>query len=206
MVPPPVTFANVIKTCIASRLLSLHGTTRGLCLSVLQLKANVNGECKCRTLHERPMASSTCPLPIPKRTCSGCGTIQAMGSLCPTKSMQVSSHIVCSQFHKEFAVDVGCYHFLYDPGPAPPMSVLQLKENFNSECQCHASTTRASSARFSTTQVAVIACSPRGCTTRGSYACLLCNSKNTCSASRLLSTGCCGTACMTRELCLTVLQ
>ena len=46
-------------------------TTRGLCLSVLQLKANVNGECKCRTLHERPVASSTCPLPIPKRTCSG---------------------------------------------------------------------------------------------------------------------------------------
>ena len=112
-------------------------TTRGLCLSVLQLKGNVNGECKCRTLHERPVASSTCPLPIPKRTCSGCGTIQAMGSLCPTKSMQVSSHVVCSQFHKEFAVDVGCYHFLYDPGPEPPMSVLQLKENFNSDCQCH---------------------------------------------------------------------
>ena len=112
-------------------------TTRGLCLSVLQLKANVNGECKCRTLHERPVASSTCSLPIPKRTCSGCGTIQAIGSLCPTKSMQVSSRVVCSQFHKEFAVDVGCYHLLYDPGPEPPMSVLQLKENFNSECQCH---------------------------------------------------------------------
>ena len=112
-------------------------TTRRLCLSVLQLKVNVNGECKCRTLHERPVASSTCPLPIPKRTCSGCGTIQAMGSLCPTKSMQVSSHVVCSQIHKEFAVDVGCYHFLYDPGREPPMSVLQLKENFNSECQCH---------------------------------------------------------------------
>ena len=61
----------------------------------------------------------------------------AMGSLCPTKSMQVSSHVVCSQFHKEFAVDVGCYHFLYDPGPEPPLSILQLKENFNSECQCH---------------------------------------------------------------------
>ena len=30
--------------------------------------------------------------------------------------------------------------------------------------------------------------------------------KNTCSASRWLSTGCCGTACMTCELCLTVLQ
>ena len=41
------------------------------------------------------------------------------------------------KFYKEFAVDVGCYHFLYDPGPEPPMSVLQLKENFNSECQCH---------------------------------------------------------------------
>ena len=54
-------------------------TTRGLCLSVLQPKANVNGECKCRTLHERPVASSTCPLPIPKRTCSGCGTIQRNG-------------------------------------------------------------------------------------------------------------------------------
>ena len=39
------------------------------------------------------------------------------GPLCPTKSMQVSSHVVCSQFHKEFAVVVGCYHFLYDPGP-----------------------------------------------------------------------------------------
>ena len=51
-------------------------TTRGLCLSVLQPKGNVNGERKCRTLHERPVASSTCPLPIPKRTCSGCGTIQ----------------------------------------------------------------------------------------------------------------------------------
>ena len=112
-------------------------TTRGLCLSVLQLKANVNGECKCRTLHERPVASSTCLLPIPKRTCSGCGTIQALESLCPTKSMQVSSHVVCSQFHKEFAVNMGCHHFLYDPGPEPPMSVLQLKENFNSECQCH---------------------------------------------------------------------
>ena len=106
-------------------------------LSVLQMKANVNGECKCRTLHERPVASSTCLLPIPKRTCSGCGSIQAMGSLCPTKSMQVSSHVVCSQFHKEFAVDVGCCHFLYDPGPVTPMSVLQLKESFNSECQCH---------------------------------------------------------------------
>ena len=69
-----------------------------------------------------------------------------------------------------------------------------------------ASTTRGSSALFSTTHVAVIACTPCGCTTRGSYACLLCNSKNTCSASRLLSTGCCGTACMTCELCLTVLQ
>ena len=33
-------------------------TTRGLCLSVLQLEANVHGECKCRTLHERPVASS----------------------------------------------------------------------------------------------------------------------------------------------------
>ena len=53
------------------------------------------------------------------------------------KSMQVSSHVVCSQFHKEFAVDVGCYHFLYDPGPEPPLSILQMKENFNSECQCH---------------------------------------------------------------------
>ena len=112
-------------------------TTRGLCLSVLRLTANVNGECKCRSLHVRPVASSTCPLPIPKRTCSGCGTIQAMGSLCLTKSMQVSSHVVCSQFHKEFAVDVGCYHCLYDQGPEPPMSVVQLKENFNSECQCH---------------------------------------------------------------------
>ena len=69
-----------------------------------------------------------------------------------------------------------------------------------------ASTTRGSSALFSATQVAVIACTPRGCTTRGSYACLLCNSKNTCSASSLLSTGCCGTACMTRELCLSELS
>ena len=152
--------------------------TRGLCLSVLQLKANVNGECKCRTLHEGPVASSTCPLPIPKRTCSGCGTIQTMGSLCPSKSMQVSSHVVCSQFHKEFAVDVGCYHFLYDPGPEPPMSALQLKENTAIvNVSVIASTTCGSSALFSTTQVAVIACTPRGYTTRGSYACLLCNSK-----------------------------
>ena len=60
-----------------------------------------------------------------------------MGSLCPTKSMQVSSHVVCSQLDKEFAVELGCYHFLYDPGPELPLSVLQLKENFNSECQCH---------------------------------------------------------------------
>ena len=88
--------------------------TRGLCLSVLQLKANVYGECKCRSLRVRPVASSTL-----------------------NESMQVSSHVVCSQFHKEFAVDVGCYHFLYDPGPEPPMSVFQLTENFNSECQCH---------------------------------------------------------------------
>ena len=54
-------------------------TTRGLCLSVLQLKVNVKGDCKCRSLHVRPVASSTCPLPIPKRIYSGCGTIQAMG-------------------------------------------------------------------------------------------------------------------------------
>ena len=60
--------------------------------------------------------------------------------------------------------------------------------------------TRGASALFSTTQVAVTACTPRGCTTRGSYACLLCNSKS------LLFTGCCGTACITCELCLTVLQ
>ena len=144
--------------------------------------------------------------PNSKKTCSGCGTVQAMGSLCPTKSMQVSSHVVCSQFQKEFAVDVGCYHFLYDPGPEPPMSALQLKKTSIVNVSVIASTTRGSSALFSTTQVAVIACTPRGCTTRGSSACLLCNSKNTCSASRLLSTGCCGTACMTRELCLTVLQ
>ena len=130
----------------------------------------------------------------------------AMESLCPTKSMQVSSHVVCSQFHKEFAVDVGCYHFLYDPGPEPPLSILQLKENFKVNVSVIASTTRGFSALFSTTHTAVIACTPRGCTTRGSHACLLCNSKNTCSASRLLSTGCCGTACLTRELCLTVLQ
>ena len=129
-----------------------------------------------------------------------------MGSLCPTKSMQVSSHVVCSQIHKEFAVDVGCYHFLYDPGPVPPMSVLQLKKTSLVNVSVIASTIRGSSALFSTTQVAAIACTPRGCPTRGSYACLLCNSKNTCSASRLLSTGFCGTACMTRELCLTVLQ
>ena len=103
-------------------------TTCWLCLSVLQLISNVNGECKCRSLHVPPMASSTCPLPIPKRTCSGCGTIQAMGSLCPTMSMQVSSHVVCSHFHKELAVDVGCYHCLYDLGSEPPMSVLQLKK------------------------------------------------------------------------------
>ena len=95
-------------------------TTRGLCLSVLQVKVNVNSECKCRSLHVRPVASSTCPLPIPKRTCSGCGTIQASGSLCLTKSMQVSSHVVCSQFHKEFAVDVGCYHFLLRSRPCAP--------------------------------------------------------------------------------------
>ena len=61
-------------------------TTLGLCLSVLQPKANVNGECKCRTLHERPVASSTCPLPIPKRTCSGCGTMKRNG---------VSSVVAC---------------------------------------------------------------------------------------------------------------
>ena len=34
----------------------------------------------------------------------------------------------------KLAVDVGCYHCLYNPGPEPPLSVLQLKENFNSEC------------------------------------------------------------------------
>ena len=152
-------------------------TTRGLSLSVLQLKANLNGECKCRTLHERPVASSTCPLPLPKRTCSGCGTIQTMGSLCPTKSMQVSSHVVCSQFHKEFAVDVGCYHLLYDPGPEPPCQFFNRKKTSIVNVTVIASTTRGSSALFSTTHVAVIACTPRGCTTRVSYACLLCNSK-----------------------------
>ena len=88
--------------------------TRGLCLSVLQLKANVNGECKCRSLHVRPVASSQFQK-----------NLQLMWynpgnrSLCPTKSMQVSPHVVCSQFHKELAVDVGCYHCLYDPGPEP---------------------------------------------------------------------------------------
>ena len=91
-----VSSANVIKNLHCKQVAVTACTNRGICWSVLQLKANVNGECKCRTLHERPVASSTCPLPIPKRTCSGCGTIQAMLSLCPTKSMQVSSHVVCS--------------------------------------------------------------------------------------------------------------
>ena len=66
--PPPVTSANVIKTSSDRKQVAVTAcTTRGLCLSVLQLKANVNGECKCWTLHERPVASSTCPLPVPKR-------------------------------------------------------------------------------------------------------------------------------------------
>ena len=93
----------------------------------------------------------------------------------------------------------------YTTGPEPPMSVLQLKENFNSECQCH---------RMYDLWL---------------FRCLLYNS-GCCHCMyapwmydpwlfrvsplqlkkyfqcRLLSTGCCGTACMTRELCLTVLQ
>ena len=144
---------------------------------------------------------------IPKRTCSGCGTIQAMGSLGPTKSMQVSLHVVCSQIHKEFAVDVGCYHFLYDPGPEPHMSVLQLKENFNSECQCH---------RIHHPWLFRSLLYNSGCS-HCMYAPWMYDpwllrlsplqlKKYLRSASRLLSTGCCGTACMTRELCLTVLQ
>ena len=180
-------------------------TTRGLCLSVLQLKANFNGECKCPALHERPVASSICPVPIPKRTCSGCGTIQAMGSLCPTKSMQVSVLSAPNSTKNLQLMWVAITSYTIQ-ALSPVCQFFNLKKTSIVNVSVIASTTRGFSALLSTTQVAVIACTPRGCTTRGSYACLLCNSKNTCSASRLLSTGCCGTASMTRELCLTVLQ
>ena len=204
--PPPVTSANVIKTCIASRLLSLHVRPVGfVCLFFNRKQTSTVNASVGHCMKDRwppPLVRSH----FQKELSGDVVRSSGMGSLCPTKSMQVSSHVVCSQFHKEFAVDVGCYHFLYDPGPEPPLSILQLKENFKVNVSVIASTTRGFSALFSTTHVAVIACTPRGCTTRGSHACLLCNSKNTCSASRLLSTGCCGTACLTCELCLTVLQ
>ena len=206
--PPPVTSANVIKTCIciASRFLSLHVRPVGFVCLFFNRKqtSTVNasvGHCM-KDRWPRPLVRSQ----FQKELAVDVVRSSAMGSLCLTKSMQVSSHVVCSQFHKEFSVDVGCYHFLYDPVPEPPLSILQLKETSMVNVSVIAFTTRGFSALFPTTHVAVIACTPRGCTTRGSHACLLCNPKNTCSASRLLSTGCCGTACLICELCLTVLQ
>ena len=90
------------------------------------------------SISRRTESFNTCKRSCVDRNLQWMCTIQLCnGVSLSTKSMQVSSHVVCSQFHKEFAVDVGCYHFLYDPGPEPPLSILQLKENFNSECQCH---------------------------------------------------------------------
>ena len=135
--PPPVTSANVIKTCIASRLLSLH--VRPVAFVCLFFKRKPTSTVNASVGH---CMKDRWPPPLvrsqfQKELAVDVVRSSAMGSLCPNKSMQVSSHVVCSQFHKEFAVDVGCYHFLYDPGTEPPLSILQLKENFNSECQCH---------------------------------------------------------------------
>ena len=204
--PPPVTSANVIKTFFASRLLSLHVRPFGFVCLFFNRKqtSTVNasvGHCM-KDLWPPPLVRSQ----LQKELAVDVVQSSAMGSLCPTKSMQVSSHVVCSQFHKEFAVDVGCYHFLYDPGPEPPLAILQLKENFHSEWQCH----RIYDPWLFRSLLYHSRC--RHCMyspwmydpwlSRLSPLQL----KNTCSASRLLSTGCCGTACLTRELCLTVLQ
>ena len=131
-------------------------TTRGLCLSVLQLKANVNGECKCRSLHVRPVASSTCPLTIPKRTCSGCGTIQAMGSLCLTKSMQIACCLLSiSQKLQWMWVAITSYLI---QALSPICQFFNWKKTSTVNFSVIACMTRGSSALFSTTQVAVTAC------------------------------------------------
>ena len=137
--PRPVTSANVIRTCIASRLLSLHIRPVGfvclffnrsfVCLFFNRKQTSTVNASVGHCMKDRlppPLVRSQ----FQKELAVDVVRSSAMGSLCPTKSMQVSSHVVCSHFHKEFAVDVGCCHFLYDPGPEPPLSILQLKENF----------------------------------------------------------------------------
>ena len=49
---------NCIKNLHCKQVAVTACTTRGLCLNVLELKVNVNGECKCRSLLVRPVASS----------------------------------------------------------------------------------------------------------------------------------------------------
>ena len=105
--PPPVTSAKCNKTCIARQVAVTACTTRGLCLSVLHRKqtSTVNasvGHCM-KDRWPPPLVRSQ----FQKELAVDVVRSSAMGSLCPTKSMQVSSHVVCSQFHKEFAVDVG---------------------------------------------------------------------------------------------------
>ena len=81
------------------------------------------------------------------------------------------------QLQKELAVDEGCCHCNIGPMLwAPSLSVLQLKS--------------------STADASVIAC-----TTRGSSACHLCNSKEYLQCKQVIVT-----ACTNRSLCFSVLQ
>ena len=107
-------------------------------------------------------------------------------------------------------MDVGCCHCFFDPVDGLSLSFLQLKETSIVNVSVITCTTRGSSTLSSSLQlkqhlqckqVDVTAYTTRGCTTRGSFACLLCDSKNTCSATRL------PWHCITtRGLCLSVLQ
>ena len=91
--PPPVTSANVIKTCIASRLLSLHVRPVGfVCLFFNRKQTSTVNASVGHCMKDRwppPLVRSQ----FKKELAADVVRSSATGSLCATKSMQVSSQV-----------------------------------------------------------------------------------------------------------------
>ena len=129
--------------------------SRGLCLSVLQLIANVNGECKCWSLHVRPVASFTYLLSNCKNnlqcievavTVYRTKAMASLGLFFDRKKTSTSdaSVITCTTCGpsvcllwnskeylqcKQVVVTACTTHVLF-------LSILHLKANVNSDCKC----------------------------------------------------------------------
>ena len=141
--------------CLSAGCCGTACTASGLCLSVLQLKANVNDECNCWSLHVRPVASFTCLLSNCKKNlqCLEVAAIvyrtKAIGSLglffdrknTSTADASVITCATCGAYacllwsSKEY---LQCKQVVVTASTTRVffLFVLQLKANVNSECKC----------------------------------------------------------------------